>query len=166
MGRRFGDKNASTKRAETAARVAAHRERKRLAAEEEEERNAEYERLLKRQKDQNLIYFGESSPGQNCQTAQEELEAASMFAAAMSIPPIRIGQTIRSFCNDTLRRWCEIGTPLLCLTTGTFAEPVKPADPKRFDSLAEIANAYEFPDGSDVPYQPEQPEQDKTEVTE
>jgi hypothetical protein len=148
-GRPAGAKNRSTSRTEIRKRVALHRQRKRELAEAEEEKQLEYEAVLKRQKEQNLVFFGEISSGQNCQTAQEELEIASMFAVAMSIEPIRSGQTIRSFINDVLRHWCEIGTPLLCLTTRTFAEPVKERDPKRFHDMAEIASAYQFPDGVD-----------------
>lgn len=131
-------------------RVQAFRERQKEAAELEESKRADYEELLKYQREQNLIWIGEVSPGENCQTAQQELEIASLFAAAMSIEPIKTGESIRVFLNRVIRRCCEIGTPLLSLATKTFAEPVKPPDAERLDSLIDFANAYEFPGGCDV----------------
>jgi hypothetical protein len=150
-GRPAGAKNKSTSRTEIRRRVQLHRQRKREAAEVEEEKNAEYENLLKRQREQNLIFFGEVAPGQNAQTAQEELEVASDFAAAMSMKPIQTGQTIRAYVNSVLRRWCEIGTPLLYRETKSFAGPIKPPDPKQFDDMVKIANAYQFPNNCDQP---------------
>jgi hypothetical protein len=50
-GRPAGSKNKSTSRTEIRKRVALHRQRKREAAELEEEKSAEYENLLKRQRD-------------------------------------------------------------------------------------------------------------------
>jgi hypothetical protein len=148
-----GNTRNAAKRSAGRLRQQAFRERQIEKAEEAEQFRIDYENLVDYQKKNNLVFFGELSPGENCQTAEEELATASLFATAMSLPPIRIGQTIRSYIQDVMRRWCEIGTPLLSLTTGTFAETVLEADPKRFEDRAEFVAAYEFPNGCDEPHE-------------
>jgi hypothetical protein len=148
-GRPVGAKNKSASKTATRLRVRDFRARKAEEAEQAEQFRIDYENILAYQKEYNLVFFGELAPGENCLTAQDELEIASEFAEAMSIPPIQAGETIRVFINRVMRQWCEIGSPLFCRETKSFGEPVATADPKRFDEQKEVVDAYEFPNGCD-----------------
>lgn len=145
MGRRLGNKNTSTKRAETAARVRAYRERQAEKADAEKENRHRSEATLRRLRQNGFTLFGELETGPSglpidAQTAEEELMLAKEYAAALNLPDILPGQTIRNFVTEVLRAWCSAGARMFNRSTGQFStnefEGLKPDD-------------YQFPIGVD-----------------
>jgi hypothetical protein len=138
-GRPAGAKNKSTSRTEIRRRVAAHRERKRIAAEAEMEAAENSERLFRRLRDNGFCLFGEVAPGVNASTADEELMLAKEYCLALGIPAdLRSGQTIRNFVIETLRAWVFAGSHPFNRETRTFAiENIENIDAEQYHVAGE-----------------------------
>lgn len=149
MGRRLGNKNIATKRAEATERVRQYRERKLIAAEEEaqlaQDEPAARQRFALERAANNLLYFGEVSPNENCLTVAQEVETARRFARLLGVRDINLGDNQKVYILEVMRTWCSAECPLLDLNTETLSNRKHDApDPENYIWL----------DGSDAPFEP------------
>jgi hypothetical protein len=149
-GRPPGGHNRSDSRTEVRKRVAAHRERKRIAAEEVQ---ASQEKLFRDMRELGFCFFGETAPLQNCTSIAEEVEMARLWAKLLNVPEIRPGQNQKNYVLEVMKAWCIAECPLLHLESQTLS--------RRFVDVPDIEK-YEWLPGSDRPFEPDQETQTET----
>ena len=149
-GRPAGAKNKSTSRTEVRRRVQLHRQRKKekLEAEMEaaEEARVSQERLFKDMRNKNLLFFGEVQPTVNCTTIAQEIEMARLWARLLNVRDIQPGENQKVYILEVMRAWCAADCPLLHLESKSLS--------KRKVDVPDVSK-YEWPDGSDAPFQTE-----------
>ena len=142
MGRKFGNKNKATLRAENAARQAAYRERQREKAEMEAEDAEQHEAFTKERIAAGLAFFGETEAGINAINISEEIEAARRFAKLLQVRDIEQNENKRGYILLVLKAWVDAECPLLDTTIETFSD--------RKGSVP--VEKYTFPEGADAPF--------------
>jgi hypothetical protein len=155
MGRRFGDKNKATKRAENAARQRAFRERQREKADAEAEAGEQQDRFFREMRAEGLLFWGETSPTINCINIAEEIEMARLWAKLLSVRDIQPGENQKAYILEVMLAWCLADCPLLHLDSRTLSNrKVDVPDVKQ----------YVWPENSDTPYQDESETKEVTNV--
>jgi hypothetical protein len=155
-GRPAGAKNKSSSRTSVRNRVRAFRERQREKAEEAEEARTSQEKLFNDMRNEGLLFFGETSPTINCISIQEETEMARIWARLLNVRDIRPGENQRNYILDVMRAWVSADCRLLHF--GSLSLSTRKVDPPDVEQFV-------WPEGSDAPFEPDQPEIEVKAVT-